>query len=179
MKNFKVAIGLLALVLTFVSCSDQLSLQEYYVNKAENPNFISFDLPASLLQVADSSMSEQQREAYNSLKKLNVLAFKVNSDNRTDFQEEKAQVNQILKDTRYQELMRLNSGENKGVVKYLGDDDLIQELIIYGANDSLGFALIRVLGKDMKPENMMQLASVIQKGSVDGKGLGQLKGFFQ
>ena len=43
----------------------------------------------------------------------------------------------------------------------------------------MGFALIRVLGNKMKPENMMSLVEAVQKGAVDSGALeSQLKGIF-
>lgn len=180
MKNLKSIFFLLAVTILAASCGDGTpSLQEYYVDKAENPNFISIDLPTSLLGVASSSLTEKQKEAYESVKKLNVLAFKVNTDNRAAYEEEKTTVQTILKDDKYEELMVINSGKYKGTVKYLGDDEAIDEVILFGSDDENGFALVRVLGNKMKPENMMSLVEAVQKGAVDSGALeSQLEGIF-
>ncbi|EIJ40011.1 DUF4252 domain-containing protein [Galbibacter orientalis] len=180
MKILKNIVALVTLVLVVASCGNGTpSLQEYYVNNADNPNFISLDIPASILGVASNSLNEKQQEAFNSVKKLNVLAFRVNEDNKTDYESEKTTVQSILKDTKYEELMVINSGKHKGVVKYLGDDDTVDEVILFGSDDEMGFALIRVLGNKMKPENMMSLVEAVQKGAVDSGALeSQLKGIF-
>lgn len=41
-----------------------------------------------------------------------------------------------------------------------------------------GFALVRVLGKDMKPENMSTLIEALQRSNIDEASLGGLKQFF-
>ncbi|MDG3581538.1 MULTISPECIES: DUF4252 domain-containing protein [Galbibacter] len=176
----KQVILLIITVFVAVSCSNNKpSLQEYFVNNNDNPNFISLDIPSSILDVSKSSLSQQQKEAYESVKKLNVLAFKINGENKAEYEVEKNTVKEILKNEKYEDLMVINSGKHKGVVKYLGDDDAIDEVIVFGSDDENGFALIRILGNKMKPENMMTLVEAAQNGAVDASGIGkQLKGLF-
>lgn len=87
-------------------------------------------------------------------------------------------VNEILKSGKYQDLMRINDKHMKGVIKYLGTDEEIDELILFGSSDDKGFALVRVLGKDMKPENMSTLIEALQRSNIDEASLGGLKQFF-
>ncbi|MEL4307525.1 DUF4252 domain-containing protein [Joostella sp. CR20] len=180
MKNLKNSIVLFLLSLVLFSCgSDTPSLQEYYVNNAENPNFISLDIPSSILNIATTTLTEKEKEAYESVKKLNVLAFKLNGENDEAYQAEKSTIQTILKDEKYEELMVINSGKYKGTVKYLGTDEAIDEVILFGSDDENGFALVRVLGNKMKPENMMALVEAVEKGAVDSGAIeSQLKGIF-
>ncbi|ADV47413.1 hypothetical protein Celal_0055 [Cellulophaga algicola DSM 14237] len=177
MKVIKRSLGI-ALVLLFFSCSSTQSLQEYYVDNAENPNFLSFDLPASLLNMNEVALTPEQKKAFTSLKKLNVLAFKKTKDNGTAYVAEKATVKAILKNDKYQELMKLNTSYGKGSIKFSGDEDAIDEVVIYGDSDDKGFMLIRVLGDNMNPANLMQLIQTLEKSNVDGKQLESLIGFF-
>ena len=80
------------------SCSSQQSLQEYYVDNSENPNFIALDVPASILKLNEESLSSSQKEAVESLRKFNMLAFKKTADNVAEYRAEKAKVKEILKD---------------------------------------------------------------------------------
>lgn len=169
-KYYFAIIGLLALS----ACSSTQSLQEYYVDNSDNPNFISLDLPASLLDLDKVELTSDQRKAVQSLKKLNVLAFKRTDSNGPEFQVEKGKVNSILKNDKYVQLMKLNSDFGKGVVKYLGDENAIDEVIVYGSNDEKGFALIRVLGDNMNPAYLTQLVQALQKSSYKGEGLESL-----
>jgi hypothetical protein len=181
MRKYNNHIVGLILSLVLFSCSDGTpSLQEYFVDKNQNPNFISLDIPSSILSVNKTSLSEKQKQAYESVKKLNVLAFRLNEDNALEYDKEKQIISEILKDEKYQELMVINSGKHRGVIKFLGsDDESIEEVIVFGSSDEDGLALIRVLGDDMKPENMITLVQALEKGTIDASGLeGQLEGIF-
>lgn len=178
MKKY-IQYGSLALLLFLAACSSNQSLQEYYVDNAENPNFISLDLPASILNLDAANLTTTQREAFESLKKLNVLAFKKTMDNAEAYKLEKARVNDILKNEAFVELIKLNSKYGKGVIKYLGDADAIDEVIIYGNNDENGFALIRVLGNNMNPAHIMQLLQLIQRSDYQGEQLGAIGQFLK
>ncbi|MBC29215.1 MAG: hypothetical protein CMH48_00065 [Muricauda sp.] len=170
---------ILAVAVVLASCSSQQSLQEYYVDNKENPNFISLDIPASILRMDEVELTEVQREAVESLKKFNLLAFKKTADNTAAYKVEKAKVKEILKDDEFVELMKINSEYGKGVIKYLGDEDAIDEVIIYGDSEDKGFALIRVLGDDMNPAHIVQLMQAIQKSEYKGEGLGDIGKFLK
>ena len=178
MKHMIKFIGL-AVVVLVSSCASQQSLQEYYVDNKENPNFISLDIPASILKMEEVELSSVQKEAVESLKKFNLLAFKKTSDNAADYKMEKARVKEILKDDEFVELMKINSEYGKGVIKYIGDEDAIDEVIIYGDSKDKGFALVRVLGKGMNPAHIVQLMQAIQKSDYDGEGLGEIGKFLK
>lgn len=161
------------------ACTSHQSLQEYYVDSAENPNFLAIDIPASILNLDKVELSDGEREVIKSLKKLNVLAFKKTTDNVMEFKQEKAKVADILKDERFVELMKLNSAYGKGVVKYLGDEDAIDEVVIYGNSEDKGFALIRILGDNMNPAQMMTLVQALQKSDYKGAGMGEISQFLK
>lgn len=172
--------GILGMGLVFLaSCSSQQSLQEYYVDNSENPNFIAIDVPASILKMDGVDLTGKQEEAIESLRKFNLLAFRKTADNVAEYKVEKAKVKEILKNKEFIELMKINSGYGKGVVKYLGDEDAIDEVIIYGDSKDKGFALVRVLGKNMNPAHIVQLMQAIQKSDYKGEGLGEIGEFLK
>lgn len=172
-------LALLFFVLALSACSSTQSLQEYYVDNSENPNFLSFDVPVSILNLKEADLSEQEKVAVSSLKKLDILAFKKTTENAVAYRSEKTNVNAILKNEDFTELMKMNTPYGKATVKYLGDEDAIDEVIIYGANDDKGFALIRVLGNDMNPAHMLQLLQAIQKSDYKGGGFEKLEGLLK
>ncbi len=176
-KIYQALTALLFLVLA--SCSSTQSLQEYYVDNSENPDFLSFDVPTSVLNLENADLSVAQKEAFESLKKLNVLAFKKTNDNIAEYKVEKAKVKAILKNGEFTELMKMNTSYGKATIKYLGNEDAIDEVIIYGDSKDKGFALIRVLGNNMNPANMIQLLQAIQKSDYKGEGLDKLGDFFK
>lgn len=176
-KVYKITVAFFVLALS--ACSSTQSLQEYYVDNSENPNFLSFDVPVSILNLKEADLSEKQREAISSLKKLDILAFKKTTENNIAYESEKTNVKAILKNKDFVELMKMNTPYGKATVKYLGDEDAIDEVVIYGDNKDKGFALIRVLGDDMNPANMVQLLQAIQKSDYKGEGLEKLEGLFK
>ena len=179
MKRLLSIVVVLAGLLAFAACSSTQSLQEYYVDNSENPNFLSLDVPVSILNLDEVELTDNQRQALSSLRKLNLLAFKKTDQNSLEYEAEKEKVNAILKNKEYKELMKLKSEYGKGVVKYLGDDDAIDEVVLYGNSSEKGFALIRVLGDDMQPAYLIQLMEVIQKADYDSEALGEIGEFLK
>ncbi len=178
MKKFFLAV-IPVLVFVISSCSSNQSLQQYYVENAENPNFISLDVPTSILNMEEAELDEDQKQALESVKKLNVLAFRLSDTNAGEYETEKAKVAAILKNKKFHELMKLNSQYGKGVIKYLGNEDSIDEVVIFGSSDEMGFALIRVLGENMNPANLVQLVSAIQSADYEADALGEIGEFFK
>ncbi len=171
---------LVVLVATLFSCDQNPSLQTYFVDNQEKPNFLSIDIPVSMLKIDETKLSVQQEEAYHSVQKLNMLAYKKDSINSSDYKAELAKVKTILDDKKYQELMRGgNSTDGKFVVKYLGEDDDIDEFILFGSANDMGFAVVRILGDDMDPNKLMQLSSVIESSNVDNAQIKQFVDFFK
>lgn len=158
--------------LFLISCDSETSLQKYFVEKSENKNFISFDVSPSILNIDKTKLSEEQKIALKSFDKMNVLAFKINATNQADFSTEKLKVNSILKNEKYQQLMKFGSGKEGASISYVGKDDHINEFILYGNKKDAGFAIVRILGKDMNPNNIMTLISIMKDSKIN---LNQLK----
>jgi hypothetical protein len=178
MKNLKY-ISLLLIAFTFlVSCDDEASIQKFYVDSEENSNYLMLDIPTSIITLPESASAEA-KQAYESINKVNLLAFKINESNKADYQKEKAKVKKILKNDVYTELMRMNSNGTKIVAKYIGTEDSIEEMILYAQDNNQGFALARVLGENMKPENMISLLNSIQNIDKDSEIFSQVEKFFK
>jgi hypothetical protein len=178
MKN-KYPLLIVFTLIVLTGCSSTQSLQEYYVDSSENPNFLSFDVPASILNLEETDLTSTQKEAVTSLRKLNVLAFKKSDKNGAEYEVEKIKVKAILGNSDYTELMKMNTAYGKATVKFLGEDDAIDEVIIYGNSDDKGFALIRVLGNNMNPAHLAQLLQAIQKSDFKGEGLEKIGELFK
>lgn len=174
-KNL-IFVSIAFLSLLFVSCGSDASLQKYYVESQESSNFIALDIPASIITLKEDVPAET-KETLNSLKKLNVLAFKLDADNVDEFKSENKRVKSILKNKKYNELMR---GKHKNInfqIKYLGDDDNIDEVVLYASETSQGFVIARVLGDNMKPEKIMKLINNLDNIDKDNPAISQLEGF--
>ncbi|MEO6348334.1 MAG: DUF4252 domain-containing protein [Aquaticitalea sp.] len=176
----KYIVVLVILVATLFSCNQNPSLQTYFVDHQEKPNFLSVDLPITMLKIDENKLTSDQKDAYHSVKKLNMLAYKTDSIHEMDYKAELSKVKAILDDKKYEELMRGgNSTEGKFVIKYVGKDDDIDEFIVFGSANDKGFAVVRVLGNNMEPDKLMTLSSVLESGNMDSSQVQQFVNFFK
>lgn len=165
----------LTALLTLGSCNSEPSLQKYFVENSEKKDFIALDISPNILNVDKAKLSAEQNEALNSFDKMNILAFKADQNNQTEFETERNKVKAILKDSKYQELMKFGSGKEGASVSYVGSDDNIKEFVIFANRKENGFAVVRVLGEDMNPNNIMTLMSVLQNSKIDMEQLKPLE----
>lgn len=155
-----------------VSCSNP-SLQKYMVEKQDDAKFVKMDISGSLLQNS-SSMDIAQKETLKTIRKINVLAYPIQDNDTINFEKEKLAISNILQSDTYKTLVYMNSPDRKASLKYTGEEDAIDELIIYGSDDSQGFAVLRIIGDNMRPDDMYQLMRTIQNGDID---ISQFPGF--
>lgn len=165
----------LTALLTLGSCNSEPTLQKYFVENSEKKDFIALDVSSNILNVDKTKLSAEQSEALNSFDKMNILAFKADQNNQVQFETERNKVKAILKDPKYQELMKIGSGKDGASVSYVGTDDNIKEFIIFANRKENGFAVVRVLGENMNPNNIMTLMSVLQKSKIDMEQLKPLE----
>lgn len=176
----KYIVAMVILVATIFSCDQNPSLQTYFVDNQEKPNFLSVDLPLNMLNIDQSKLTQDQKDAYNSVQKLNMLAYKKDSLNQADYQTELSKVKTILENEKYVELMRGgNSTDGKFIIKYVGEDDDIDEFILFGTTNNMGFAVVRILGDDMEPNKLMTLSSVFEQGNIDNSQVQEMVDFFK
>lgn len=162
----------LLVLLTLISCNSEPSLQKYFVENTDNKNFIALDVSPNILNLDKAKLSAEQTEALNSFDKMNILAFKINDKNKAEFETERTKVNAILKNPKYQQLMKFGSGKEGASVSFVGTDDNIEEFVIFANKKETGFAVVRVLGKNMNPNNIITLMSVLHQSKIN---LDQLK----
>ncbi|MBI6115297.1 DUF4252 domain-containing protein [Salegentibacter maritimus] len=168
----------LALAATaFVSCANEASLQEYYVENQQDNKFIAVDIPTSMFTNTEE-LDETQKETLETVKKINVLALPVN-DSKEEYEIEKARLAEILKDEKYQLLMRYGSNTRKAEIYFTGNEDAIDEIIVYGYDDTKGVGVARVLGEDMNPQKLMEFMKSLDKGDIDVAGLKGISGMLQ
>lgn len=156
----------------FVSCNSEPTLQKFFVENQEKKDFIALDISPTILNIDKASLTGEQKKALESFNKMNVIAFKANDKNKAEYETEKAKLNTILKDEKYQELIKVGSGSQGASVSFVGTEDNIEEFIFYANKKENGFAVVRVLGDKMNPNDVMNMMSVLQKANID---LEQLK----
>lgn len=178
-RAIKHIVLLLITVVTLASCNSGTTLQSYFVDNQESRNFISQDVPLSMIKLDKTNFTEDQKEAYNSVSKLNFLGYKTSETDTETFKTELAKVKTILNDNKYKDLMEFSDKGNKVVVKYIGTENEADEVIILGSSKELGFAIVRVLGSDMSPDKMVTLVSAMQSANVDESSIQGIMNFFQ
>lgn len=164
MKKFILAVSLSIML---VSCNSEPTLQKYFVDNSESKEFIAVDLSTGILKIKENTLDPEEKKALDTFKNINVLAFKADEKNQAKFETERAKVENILKDEKYQELMKVSSGKEGGAVYFVGDDNAIDEFVLYGNKKENGFALVRVLGNDMSPNSIMTMMNLLQKADLN------------
>lgn len=154
------------MVLLLVSCQNK-SLQKYLVEKQDDPNFVKMDFATSLLQGVNSDFSPEEQEILESIKKINFVAYPLKKGDSVEYLSEKAEVENILSQDQYQELTRIKNKDWNVNLKFKGEVDAIDELIVYANDNSKGFAVFRILGDNMRPDQMLKLMETAEKGDLD------------
>lgn len=178
MRLLKTTIGLVFLALAFTSCSEEKSLQAYLVDRQEDPNFVKFDVPASLITEDNSFLNQEQKEVLATVHKLNIMAYPIKSGDsvqaQADYLAQKDIIKGILDQQKYQTLIKFGSPTQGASLKFVGETDAIDELIIFASDEERGFAVFRLTGDKMDPEKMINMMKDIENGDLD---LQQMNGF--
>ena len=164
----KLSVLLVLAIFTVTSCSsDKKSLQEYYVDNQENNDFVLVDVPASLISGSSAFLTKEQNEVLETIRKINIMAYPIKDATSINYQGEKTKLMDILAGDDYEELMKANSDEGSIRLYFKGEEEAIDEVIFFGAEDSKGFILARLLGDDMNISNMMKLAQSMETSDID------------
>ncbi len=175
----KTVLILVLLTLGLVSCENETSLQEFYVENQNDKQYLAFDIPASLLTGENSKLTAEQKATLETIRKVNILGFPKKAENEVAFQEEQEKLSKILKSDKYNLLMKYGGGERKAELYYMGEEDAIDELIVFGSDEEKGFGIARVTGDDMNPEAIIKLFKSFEKGDLDVQGLQNFNTMFK
>lgn len=159
-------------VLLLVGCDAGPSLEKYFVAHSEDPNYIVMDVSPDILNVSKESLSAADVSAFESFEKMNMLAFKATNKNKALFGIERDKVDALLKDKKYQQLVRFGTGKEGASLSYVGTNDHIEEFVLFANKKETGFTVIRIMGDDMSPTNVVTMLRLLKKSKVD---LAQLK----
>ena len=164
----RIALYLAILVSLFLSsCNNEPTLQKYFVDSSEKKDFIALDVSPSIINIDKTKLTAEQKTALGSFDKMNVLAFKLNKTNKAQYDVESQKVTQILKDKKYQELMKVGSGKDAASVSFVGDENHINEFILFAKKKEKGFAVVRILGNDMNPNNILNMISLLKSSNIN------------
>lgn len=176
MKTLKI-ICILLVGLSITACNNEQTLQEYYVANQGNKDFLALDVPASMF-ANTNGLNPDQQKTLQTIKKINVLAIPKKEENTAKIEAEKSNLNNILKDERYQLLMKFGSGETRVEVYFTGNEEAVDEVILYGFDDERGMGIARVLGDDMNPSDIINLVKSMETGDIQLDGLSGITEMF-
>ncbi len=174
MQLVKILTALIIAAIAMVSCNSEQSLQRYLVDKQEDDRYVKVDLATSLLQNDNADFTEEEMEILNTIKKVNMVAFPIKNGNESEYESEKTRVRDIIDQEKYKTLSKMKSKDTHITLKYLGEEDAIDEVIVFASNEEKGFGVFRLLCDNMKPSQMLKLMNSIDKGDID---MSKLSGF--
>ncbi len=154
-------------MLLFSACGNDASLQKYIVEKQNDNDFITLDIPSSLILTENNNLDDEQLKSVKSVKKVNVLALQLKDDNKELYESEKQRVQTILSDDKYETLMKYGSNDMGATLMFTGDVEAIDEIIIFASEKEKGFGLFRVIGEDMNPSQIVKLMDKVNSNNFD------------
>jgi hypothetical protein len=173
----KLFFGLFGIALVFGSCNSKPTVESYFVENQEKKDFIFMDVSPQMLGLDKAKLTVEQAKSLEQFKKVNILAFKKTPATDSVYVAEKAKVTEILKDEKYQQLMRIGSGKSGAVVKALGAENAVDEFVLFGYESENGFVLVRILGSKMTADSFASLLTIMQQGNLNLEQLKPLEVF--
>jgi len=176
--NLKFVIASICISLLFVSCKDEHSIQTYFVDHQELPEFMSLDVATSLLDMSNADLNEEELAAYNSVRKLDILAYQIADNNLESYTKELEKAKTVFKNEKYEELMVFKDNGVNFKISTIGDENSVDEFLVLANSKDTGFGVVRVIGDDMKPEELIKLVNKMQDADIDQGQLNDIMGFF-
>ncbi|WP_271405117.1 DUF4252 domain-containing protein [Tenacibaculum soleae] len=160
--------SLLLVVFTTVSCKKETSLQGYLVESQDKKEFITLDVPASVLQLSMDKASEEDKKAFESIRKVNITGLPYKDTDEKMYEEEKNKLKAILKNSDYKKLINFKKDGMHAAIYYSGKTNAINEIIAFGYGKEMGVGIARILGDNMNPGKIMEM---MKKSKVDANNL--------
>lgn len=146
-----------------MSCSNQESMQEYLIAKDEDPNFKSMSLATDVLVPNLKELDSAEQETLKKIKSINVALMLNDSVQNPAYVNETKRIEGIIKASKYQSLMRMNSEEQGMNLLYMGDDKVIDEVIFYGRSLEMGLVVARLNSRDLKSGDLIKIMQLADK----------------
>ncbi|MCY4161060.1 MAG: DUF4252 domain-containing protein [Flavobacteriaceae bacterium] len=151
--------GVLFIVFYLAGCQnfDKPTLQKYFVEKMDDPEFMVIDVPLVSFEDYFEDAEIKQLDVVKTIKKLNILLFLPRESIPSKTKSERNQVNEILKTQDYESLVSIASGDINVRLMVDCKEDKINEALIQFHQENVVFGLVRVLGKNIKAEKIIPL----------------------
>ncbi|QXP59530.1 DUF4252 domain-containing protein [Olleya sp. HaHaR_3_96] len=177
--SIKSIVTLLVLAVVLVSCKDENSIQTYFVDHQELPDFMSFDVSTDVIDFSKANLTEEEQEAYQSVNKLDILAYKSTAGNVAAYTEELAKAKVVFGNKKYEELMEFKDNGVNVKINVIENGAAIDEFLVLASSKEMGFTILRIIGDNMKPEQLIKLSSKLQNADIDKGEIEGLMSFFK
>lgn len=167
MKKLSIYILLLTSIINF-SCKKETTLQSYLVESQEKKGFITVDIPASVVQLSNDKASEEDKETYESIRKINITGLPYKNSDDATYEAEKSKLKEIIKNSSYKQLMSFKKDGVSAGVYYSGEADAINEIVAIGYGKEFGVGVARILGEKMNPSKIIDM---MQNAKIDAEGI--------
>ncbi len=175
MKNILL---ILTTILLLTSCKSNPTLEQYFIENEDNDNISMADIPVNFLKVKEG-ISPEAKKAIESVKKINILYLKKDDKNQIAYKTEKDKLKLILKDKKYQNIAKYKAKGATISIQFVGNDEIVDEIILFATDKNRGLLLARLIGDKMKPESMQTILKNIQKIDIDKAKLSNLSSFLK
>lgn len=156
MKNIVKIHFWVIITLTIIGCNFQKTLQEYFVEKSDRVDFQMIKInPNEFLKNKKFIGKDSE---INFIENIHILSYSYKDS--LQFEKEKNEINSILSNEKYQNLLRLNKYGGKFKIDYEGTDDNIKEVVIYGVQPKQKIFLVRIPTNNLA---VSQLSEFVQK----------------
>ena len=113
-----------------------------------------------------------------SIKKMNVVAYSKKEGSQADFDIQTKRLKLIFDQQKYLVLGSFKAKSQNVTLMYLGDEDAIDEVIVYVLDNDKGLAVFRLLGNNMNPSDILKLSGMLEQGNIDLSKLTGLEDIF-
>ena len=86
---------------------------------------------------------------------------------------ERLKIKSILANDSYKTLIKYGADKQGAIIMYLGSETSIDEVVVFGSDNSKGFIIVRLLGNGINPAQLLNLVEVLKNSDFDSE---QLKG---
>lgn len=163
----RTVLAFVLMVVLLASCDQKPTLQKYYVEHSGKPNYSSFDVAPTFINTKKLKLTAEQQKALESLHKFNVLIYSKDKNNPAEYDREREKVKALVKNDNYDELMKFNNGGMGASISTKGEGTDIEEFVVVMNNNDSGFGVVRVLGDNMTPDNVLTIAQLIQQAGIN------------
>lgn len=179
MKRITAILTFLTVVVFMSSCKNKPTLQKYLVESQDKTEFMTIDVPASILKISSGKEApEDVKKAVKSIKKINVLALE-QKNNEALYNTEKEKLKKIFKSSKkYKSLMSMKDKRGSANIYYKGDTDAIDEVVVFGYGNDIGLGVARLLGENMDVSSILKAIQYINIDTDDTR-LNEFKMIFK